>query len=133
MAQSSSRAPSPCARCCDAGVKLTEQMQTAGTPRGRVVLAILIVAFGVPAAAFSFAALFLVCGIGTCPADGHLNGFSYMGLVIALAAATLLGVPFLIPPWARKKTRLVTAAVIAGVLFLALAIVIAFPQSLIGN
>jgi len=56
-----------------------------------------------------------------------------MGLVIALAAAALLGVPFIIPPWARPRTRWITAAVVAGALFLTLAMIIVFPQSTIGT
>ena len=63
---------------------MTAQVQTTGTLRSRVVLAILIVVFGILAGAFSFAALLLVCGIGTCPANGQLNGFSYVtGHVVA--------------------------------------------------
>ena len=112
---------------------MTAPTQTTGSLRSRVVLALLVVVFGIQAGVFSFAGLFLVCGIGRCLADGQLNRDSFTGLVIALAAAAILGAPFLIPPWARKKTRVITAAVVAGALFLTLATIIVFPQSTIGT
>ena len=112
---------------------MTTPGQTTGTSRSRVVLAMLVVVFGLQAAGLSFAALFLVCGMGTCPANGQLDGSSFGGLVIALVAAALLGVPFLISYWAPPRTRWVTASLVAGALFLILATVIVLPQSTIGT
>jgi hypothetical protein len=107
--------------------------QTTGTLRSRLLLAVLVVVCGIHAGALSFAGLFVVCGIGTCPADGQLNGRSYLGLATALAAAAFLGAPFIVPPWARTRTRVITAVVVAGALFLTLATIIIFPQSTIGT
>ena len=115
----------------DTVVDVTTSAHPIGTLRSRVVLAILVAVFGFQAGALSFGALFLVCGIGTCPANGQLTGDSNVGLGTALAAGALLGVPFLIPYWARPRTRWITAAVVAGALFLVLATIIILPQSTI--